>query len=216
MTRQSSAPLAHLGLSVSDRQIREITRSFRDSFGVDLNPPYQRGTVWTVDQRVALVHSWLTGTPTGVVILNDRSTEEWARANGGDPTERDEPMYACIDGKQRITTACAWFDDELAVPASWFDPHDVTATEDTDDGPYVRHGGLVLARRRHFANRAHLTVALARVATVPEEAAIHVLVNGGGTPQSATDTARAAAVATGRRTPGGHARETPPSSTPRA
>lgn len=198
MTRQTSAPLDHLSLNAADRQAREIVRSFSESFGLDLTPPYQRGQVWTQDQKIALVRSWLTGTPTGVVIFNDRSTPEWKAANGHDPTERDEAIYACIDGQQRISAAKDWFGNELAVPASWFDPADVTATEDTDDGPYVRWSGLTLPRQRHFANRAHLTVATARVATVQDEAAIYILVNGGGTPQTDADMANAARVAAGQ------------------
>ena len=192
MTRQTLAPLVHLGLSASNRQASEIARSFRDTFGLDLNPPYQRGRVWTTDQKIALIRSWLTGVPTGVVILNDRSTEEWLNANGRDETA---PMYACIDGQQRITTAYEWFGNELAVPASWFAAGDVIATEDTDDGPYVRQSGLALPRRRLFANRAHLQVAEACVATVQEQAAIYLLVNGGGTPQTDADMDNAARVA---------------------
>ncbi|WP_329142752.1 DUF262 domain-containing protein [Streptomyces sp. NBC_01456] len=190
-------PLEHLSLNAADRQIKELARSFRVSFGLDLNPPYQRGLVWSGDQKVSLIRSWLTGTPTGVVILNDRSTIEWKQANGYDPVDRDEPMYACIDGQQRISTACEWFDDKLVVPASWFAPEDVEAAVDTDDGPYVRHSGLTLPRRRHFANRAQLTVAVARVATVEEEAVIYLLVNGGGTPQTDADMANAARIARG-------------------
>lgn len=195
MTRQTAAPLEHLSLNAADRQAREIVRSFSESFGLDLNPPYQRGRVWTEDQKIALIRSWLTGTPTGVVIFNDRSTPEWKAANGYDPTERGEPVYACIDGQQRVSAAHAWFAGELAVPASWFEPEHVVQTEDTDDGPYVRWTGLTLPRQRHFANRAHLTVATARVATVQEEAAIYLLVNGGGTPQTQADMNNAARVA---------------------
>lgn len=192
MTRQTPAPLIHLSLSAGDRQVRELARSFRETFGLDLQPPYQRGRVWSDDQKVALIRSWLTGTPTGVVIFNDRATTEWQEANGYDPTERGEPIYACIDGQQRISAAIDWFEDQLAVPASWFDADDVTVTEDTADGPYVRWSGLTLPRQRHFANRALLTVAAARVATIQEEAAIYLLVNGGGTPQTDADMGNAA------------------------
>ncbi|WP_435597069.1 DUF262 domain-containing protein [Streptomyces anulatus] len=197
MSRQTPAPLVHLSLSSSDRQVRELARSFRETFGLDLQPPYQRGRVWSDDQKVALIRSWLTGTPTGVVIFNDRATIEWQEANGYDPTERGEPIYACIDGQQRISAAIDWFEDQVAVPASWFDADDVIATEDTNDGPYVRWSGLTLPRQRHFANRALLTVATAHVATIQEEAAIYLLVNGGGTPQTDADMGNAARIAGG-------------------
>jgi hypothetical protein len=195
VTRQTAAPLDVLSLSTGDRQISELARSFRESFGVDMNPPYQRGRVWTEDQKIGLVRSWLTGTPTGVVILNDRATPGWDDANGTSGYDDGLPVYACIDGQQRLTTAYDWFDDAFAVPASWFAAEDVTVTEDTDDGPYVRWSGLTLPRQRHFKNRAHLTVATAHVNTVQEEAAVYVLVNGGGTPQTDADMDNAARIA---------------------
>ncbi|MET9779250.1 DUF262 domain-containing protein [Streptomyces sp. NPDC006367] len=195
MSRQTSRPLEHHNLRTSDRSPRELATSFRDTFGLDLDPAYQRGDVWTEDQRVALIRSWLTGTPTGVVILNDRTTPDWKDANGYDPTDQGEPMYACIDGRQRITTAYLWYDGELAVPASWFPASDVTTVEETSDGPYVRISGLTKSARLKFANRAHLSIAMAKVATVAEEAEIYLLVNGGGTPQTAGDMDNAAFVA---------------------
>ncbi|MEV0443551.1 DUF262 domain-containing protein [Streptomyces spectabilis] len=195
MTRQTIRPLKHHNLRTSDRSPREIATSFRDTFGLELDPDYQRGDVWNDDQRIALIRSWLTGTPTGVVILNDRTTPEWRQASGCAPTDRGEAMYVCIDGKQRITTAYLWYDDELAVPASWFPQDHVTVTEETDDGPYVRLSGLTKAARLKFANRAHLSVAMAKVATAAEEAEIYLLVNGGGTPQSKTDMDNAARIA---------------------
>ncbi|MEW1762405.1 DUF262 domain-containing protein [Streptomyces cyaneofuscatus] len=195
MTRQTVSPLEHHNLRTSDRSPREIATSFRRTFGLELDPDYQRGDVWAEDQRVALIRSWLTGTPTGVVILNDRTTPEWKQANGYDPTDRGEAMYACIDGKQRITTAYLWYDDELAVPASWFPKDDVTTTEETGDGPYVRLSGLTKAERLRFGNRAHLSVAMAKVATAAEEAEIYLLVNGGGTPQTEADMDNAARIA---------------------
>ncbi|MFK0047750.1 DUF262 domain-containing protein [Streptomyces sp. NPDC090741] len=195
MSRQTPSPLEHHSLRTSDRTAHDLATSFRTAFGLDLGPHYQRGDVWTSDQRIALVRSWMTGTPTGVVILNDRSTPQWKAANGYDPTDRDEPVYACIDGRQRLTTAHRWFDGDLAVPASWFPDQDVTATEETADGPYVRITGLTDVARRKFGNRAHLSVAVAKVATLAEEAEIYLLVNGGGTPQTAGDLRNAARVA---------------------
>ncbi|MFE6274073.1 DUF262 domain-containing protein [Streptomyces goshikiensis] len=195
MSRQTPLPLEHRNLRTSDRSPLDIAAGLRGVPELDLDPPYQRGDVWTADQRIALVRSWLTGTPTGVVILNDRTTAQWLKASGYDPAERGEPLYAVIDGRQRITTARLWADGELAVPASWFLPGDVAVTEATEDGPYVRFTGLTDAGRLKFGNRAHLAVATAKAATVAEEAAVYGLVNGGGTPQTPADLANAADVA---------------------
>lgn len=197
MTRQTDRPLEDLKLQSSGRPVGEIAENFAE-LRLDLNPPYQRGNVWSEDQKIALVRSWLTGTPTGVAIFNDRTTAAWVDANGSDPAESGIGMYACIDGKQRITTAQQWFTGKFAVPASWFAAEDVIATEDTDDGPYVRYPSLTEKRRRIFANRALLQVTEAKAATVQEEATVYLLVNGGGTPQTDSDITNAAGVAAQR------------------
>ncbi|MGW7597183.1 DUF262 domain-containing protein [Streptomyces antimycoticus] len=189
MTRQTRAPLEHTNLSATYRQVRELVRTYKQELGLDLNPPYQRGQVWTEDQRVALVRSWLTGVPTGVVILSDRMHNEW---QGEDATNC---VYAVIDGKQRLTTAIDWYEGTLAVPASWINPEYIASTEDTDDGPYVRYTGLTKTGRAMVSTHCMLQVAEARVATVQEEAEIYLLVNGGGTPQTDTDMANATRIA---------------------
>lgn len=193
MTRQTPAPLTHMTLSATYRRAQELARMCEQD--IDLKPPYQRGDAWTADQRIALVHSWLTGIPIGTVILNDRTTRAWEKANGSDPMKTGEPIQAVIDGRQRITTAVMWFASEFAIPASWIDPEYIEAAEDTPDGPYVRYDGLTKVGRNMFTARALLQVAEAKVATVQDEAAIYLLVNGGGTPQTDADMANAAKVA---------------------
>lgn len=206
MTRQTSAPLVHANLGATYRRAQEIARTYAQDLGLDLEPPYQRGDVWTLDQRIALVRSWLTGVPTGTVLLADRCTDAWRDAHDGkSPLDNGDPMYAVIDGKQRITTALMWFSSELLIPASWVDPSYIERAEDTADGPYVRHNGLTKVGRNMLVNRALIQVAEAQPATIEEEAAIYLLVNGGGTPQSDADMANAQHVATGPCTVAWHA-----------
>jgi hypothetical protein len=195
MTRQTAAPLEHHSLNPSARQAREVVRTVLDGQTL-LDPPYQRGSVWTEDQRVALIESWLRGLPAGVIILADRGTELWRQSTGDDPYREGRGLWAVIDGKQRLTTAIRWFNGELAVPSSWFPADQVETTEDTDDGPYVRYTGLTLAGQRIFTNRALFMIAETKsCATVADEARFYLLVNGGGTAQTGDDMANAARVA---------------------
>lgn len=196
MTRQTTAPLDHSSLSPSFQSARWLARRVQDG-EITLDPPYQRGAVWTEDQRIALVQSWLRGLPAGVVILSDRCTSAWAAANPDcDPnTHEGEAWWACVDGKQRITTAVMWFHDEFAVPASWLPADYAAATEDTDDGPYVRQSGLTPKGQRFMERHCSLLVAETRdCATEVDEAAFYLLVNGGGTPQTDDDMANATRV----------------------
>lgn len=193
MTRQTSSPIETYSLQASARSAREIARVFTDPDG-GLSPEYQRGSVWTEDQRINLVRSWLMGVPIPAVIINDRIFGPWP--NGGpDGTPLGGYSYAVIDGKQRIETAIAWFGGALAVPASWFPDDVIEMTEDANDGPYVRYTGLNRTEQRHQSMRLQLPTVEAQVGTIEEEAALYLLVNGEGSPQTAESMGNAARVA---------------------
>lgn len=196
MTRQTAEPFDHISLNPTYRAADGLVRLVNDG-SMLLDPPYQRGGVWTEDQRIALVESWLRGLPPGVVILADRGTEKWRKANkGADPYETGKGIWAVIDGKQRITTAMMWFAGGFAAPASWFPADFVEQAEDTEDGPYVRYPGLTTKGQRFMGLRAALLVAETKdCATEADEAAFYLLVNGGGTPQTDADMANAARIA---------------------
>jgi Protein of unknown function DUF262 len=188
-------PLPRYLLSGSDWHAREVVRSTMPH--MDMTPPYQRGAVWNTAQRRALVKSWLMGVPTGVVILNARGSMDWMAANGEDVYESGAPLYVVVDGKQRLETAAAWFEGGLTIPARWLFPEWVRETVPTADGPYVAYGGLSLPGTRNVANRCKLTLVVASLPTVQAEAELYLLINGGGTPQTPQDMARAEHVAAG-------------------
>ncbi|SRR5579859_1208996 len=192
MTRQTDQPVERLNLQASNRLVQELVHHLADGrITVDL--PYQRGPVWTLDQRIALVKSWLAGTPIPAIIANDRMNLEWEKRHG--QFTAGKALWAIIDGRQRIETAAAWLGSEFAVPASWFPADSVEITEDTPDGLYVRFSGLTETARRIFENRCALPVALGSVGSVEEEAEIYLRVNGGGTLQTGDDMARAEQIA---------------------
>lgn len=189
MTTQTSAPLEHQSLDATNQSARNLATMVQDG-DIILDPPYQRGSVWTRDQRIGLVKSWLLGLPVPTIILNDRISWPQARED-----QSGRVHYAAIDGKQRLETAVAWFSGELAVPASWFRPAHVARAEQTDDGPYTRYTWLTKGGQGYMALRAPLQVATARVTSVAEEAAIYLLVNGAGTSQTDEDLLRAGEIA---------------------
>lgn len=193
MTRQTTQPLPDYRLNASNRTARELAGTMASE--MDLNPPYQRGSVWTEDQRVALVKSWIMGVPIPAIIINDRATSGWAEQMGESVYEDNAKIWAVVDGKQRIETAIMWFSGDLAVPASWFPADRAETTVDTDDGPYVTYNGLTIRGQRLFGNNAMLAVVESRLPSLTAEAELYLLVNGGGTAQTEDDMARAAQVA---------------------
>lgn len=191
MTLQTDAPLVHMSLSPNNRPWRHVVSLAAEGWLV-LDPPYQRASVWTLDQRRNLVRSSLLGVPIPAIIVNDRCTRGWRANMGESPLDTGSGLYAVIDGKQRAETVIAWMHSEFTVPASWFDPDWVETTEDTDDGPYVRYSGLTRKGQRLFDNRAILPQIEAQMPSLAAEADLYLLVNTGGTAQSEQDLTNAA------------------------
>lgn len=187
---QTPAPLVHQSLDATSRSSREMARLVVDG-QMTLDAAYQRGSVWSLEQRRNLVRSWMTGLPIPALIVNRRYRPAFVHPRG------ESFEWAAIDGKQRLQTAVAWFFGDLSVPASWFPDELVHETVQTDDGPYVTHAGLDLVGQRYTSNRFLIPVAEASVDTVADEAAIFGLVNGAGVPQSDDDLERAARIARG-------------------
>jgi hypothetical protein len=182
MTRQTAAPLSRVPMNTYNRRADDLAQAVTNG-QIDLNPPYQRGPVWTADQRIAFVRSLLSGIPIPTLVLNARGV--------------DSPIWlACIDGKQRLLATAAWFAGDVPVPASWFPTGMVAAPVETDDGLYVTFLGLT-ERGQALASRAVLPIGEAMLSTVEEEAAVYLLVNGGGTPQTDADMVNARRIAEG-------------------
>lgn len=151
----------------------------------DLDAIYQRGSVWTESQRVALVKSLLMGLPIGSVTLNHRGFSA-------------EKLYSVVDGKQRIEAVRAFYNDEFSVPAEWFDSEDFTETVTGEGGTQrVLFSGLGKVNQHRFEN-SQFPALEAHVKTVAEEAEIFGLINSGGTSQTESDLNRAADIAKGK------------------
>lgn len=71
-------------------------------FGVDFDPPYQRGLAWEHWQEVALIESIFNRVDIGKFVFVDRGVSD-ARPK----------MYEILDGKQRLTAICRYFEDRF-------------------------------------------------------------------------------------------------------
>lgn len=70
--------------------------------GVDFNPEYQRGLVWTDAEREALLESIFMGADIGRFVFrvkNDDEVESW-----------EDPDLEIVDGKQRMTTLLHFYE----------------------------------------------------------------------------------------------------------
>ena len=75
---------------------------------LDLNPPYQRGLVWSLEQKKALISTILSGL--NIPSLYIRQFDD----------QREGPWQEVVDGKQRLSTLIAFMRDEFTYAGQAF------------------------------------------------------------------------------------------------
>jgi len=201
-------PLPRINLSTDDWRVGHW---LDPGTGVeyDLDAPYQRRSVWTKEQRRNLIKSLFMGLPVGSVTV---SKLPWR-----DYLPETQPNYRVVDGKQRIETVRAFANNGFSVPASWFRPDALTDAAVASGKTEVTWDDLSIFTQRKFkmgtplpasefdASREYLgrdentgewiTRDRSDEEILRAEAELYGLLNGGGTPQTDHDMARARAVA---------------------
>ena len=78
-----------------------------EKMGLQLNPPFQRGHVWTKEQQTAFVEYFLKGGRSGLIIyFNHPAWQSWTK-------KRTYKDYVCVDGLQRITALICFLHNEI-------------------------------------------------------------------------------------------------------
>lgn len=95
--------LEHTHIAQYSRPLDVFTADSGFIDGLVFNPPYQRGSVWTDEQRRNLIKSLLEGLPIGAIFLN----------------HRDIFTTVIVDGKQRIETIQAFARGGFPIPGDW-------------------------------------------------------------------------------------------------
>ena len=70
------------------------------SYGIDLDPEYQRGYVWSPEDEESLIDSIFNNCDIGKFVLINKDCD-------------DDPCYEVLDGKQRINTILRFFEDRF-------------------------------------------------------------------------------------------------------
>lgn len=89
-----------------DEQIKEC--------GLQLNPNFQRGHVWTKQQQVAFLEYFFKGGKSGTVMYFNKP--DWHfRVSDGEYND-----YVCVDGLQRITAVQRFINNEIPIFGTYF------------------------------------------------------------------------------------------------
>lgn len=192
-------PLPRLALNMANYTVGHFLFRPEDYFILDA--PYQRGSVWTTEQKQALVKSLLLGLPIGIITVAKL------------PYKKDRGTYRVVDGKQRIEAMRAFVAGNLQVSGHWFSEAQLHAA-DYRDG-LVTYSYLSQMGERSFENGSVATnefrpdilwgyeasgeqkniTMRSDSEMLRAEAELYGLINHGGTPQTDADKARAAKVA---------------------
>lgn len=84
--------------------------------GLQLNPEFQRGHVWTEEQQIAWLEYHLKGGKSGNTIYLNNPFWHSVRV----PKENEYKDYVCVDGLQRLTAAKRFINNEIKVFNSYY------------------------------------------------------------------------------------------------
>ena len=93
--------------------------------GLQLNPPFQRGHVWTEEQQIAFLEYFFKGGKSGTTIYFNKP--DW---NISVP-EGAYNDFVCVDGLQRITAILRFVNNEIRIFGNFY--------KDFEDKPRMRH-----------------------------------------------------------------------------
>lgn len=81
-------------------------------FGCDMNPSYQRGNVWTVEQEEKLIDSIFKKINIGAFVF---AVKDWENGK-----EAIDDMYEIVDGKQRLTAILHFVEGKIKYNGLYF------------------------------------------------------------------------------------------------
>ena len=88
-----------------------------DERGLQLNPNFQRGHVWTEEQQIAYLEYFFKGGKSGTVVYLNKP--DW------NYTVKEDAYndYVCVDGLQRITAFQRFIRNEIKVFESYYNEY---------------------------------------------------------------------------------------------
>jgi hypothetical protein len=99
----------------SQRDLSSLINMYFGKYGIDLEPEYQRGNVWTHEQKVDLINSIFHNVDIGKFAVIKRP---W----GPDGSKPLTPkLYEMLDGKQRLTAIIEYYTGHFTYKGMYYD-----------------------------------------------------------------------------------------------
>jgi uncharacterized protein with ParB-like and HNH nuclease domain len=113
-------------IDVSLDFLKRTLQHWEEDYGLELNPDFQRGHVWTEEQQIAYMEFLLRGGVTSRVIYFN------SPAFGGNEKTDLPDTIVCVDGLQRLTACLRFIDNEIKVFGHFI--------SEFEDSPRLRQG----------------------------------------------------------------------------
>lgn len=139
--------------------------------GLELNPDFQRGHVWTEEQQIAYLEYILRGGRSGLDIYLNHP--RWQSGS-----EAEEGEFVCVDGLQRITACLRFMRNEIPVFGFYLkdfedSPGDRTKLQVHFNDLQTREEVLTWYLEMNFAGTPHSQEELDRVRALLLESKAH-------------------------------------------
>lgn len=96
--------------------LEKSLKGYAEAYGLDLNPDFQRGHVWTEKQQIAWLEFFFRGGMTSRVIYFN--SPAWSNTKS---PERDlDDTILCVDGLQRLTALRRFLNNEIPIFGTYF------------------------------------------------------------------------------------------------
>lgn len=96
-----------------ERLVRYIEELEKEE-GLQLNPDFQRGHIWTEEQQIAFMEYFFRGGKSGTTIYLNKP--DWQSAGTVDGYND----FVCVDGLQRITAVKRFINNEIPVFGTYY------------------------------------------------------------------------------------------------
>ncbi len=155
-------PTTNYSVTIAWNDLDHILCKYRDDYQLDLNPDFQRGHVWTQDQKERYVEHLLMGGQSGKDI--------YFNAPGWDAGFIEPGKMVCVDGLQRITAAQGFMMGEIKA----FN-HYINQFGEQGQQEYVK---------RYIGNRCWFNLHIGSFIKQSEILNWYIMFNSGGTPHN--------------------------------
>jgi Protein of unknown function DUF262. len=99
-------------VNIGLKYLESALKDYEKDYGLELNPDFQRGAVWTEEQQIAYVEFFLRdGKTARIIYFNCPSFYRNVK-------KQDSPMV-CVDGLQRLTALRKFLNNELKAFGSY-------------------------------------------------------------------------------------------------